>query len=116
MANTISLGEVLYTDGGSSSGKKNYTLPHVYTPPLNAELRDGAVVELTMLSYVLKTDRYKVCKMKIPSLRKDNAAKAHTKFMCKECKMVFNTKESLELHKKKSRHFTGLVYFGKHEK
>jgi predicted metal-binding protein len=54
--------------------------------------------------------------MKIPSLRKDNAAKAHTKFVCKECKMVFNTKESLELHKKKSRHFTGLIYFGKHEK
>jgi hypothetical protein len=54
--------------------------------------------------------------MKIPSLRKDNAAKADTKFKCKECKMVFNTKESLELHKKKSRHFTGLIYFGKHEK
>jgi hypothetical protein len=54
--------------------------------------------------------------MRIPSLRKDNAAKADNKFMCKECKMVFNKKESLELHKKKSRHFTGLIYFGKHEK
>jgi hypothetical protein len=30
--------------------------------------------------------------------------------------MVFNTKDSLELHKRKSRHFTGLIYFGKHEK
>jgi hypothetical protein len=54
--------------------------------------------------------------MKIPSLRKDNVAKADTKFVCKECKMVFSTKESLELHKKKSRHFTGFIYFGKHEK
>jgi hypothetical protein len=54
--------------------------------------------------------------MKIPSLRKDNVAKADTKFACKECKMVFSTKESLELHKKKSRHFSGLIYFGKPEK
>jgi hypothetical protein len=54
--------------------------------------------------------------MKIPSLRRDNAVKADTKFMCKECKMVFNTKESLDLHKKKSKHFTGLIYFGKNEK
>ena len=54
--------------------------------------------------------------MKIPSLKKDNVAKGNTKFVCKECKMVFSTKESLQLHKNKSRHFTGLVYFGKHEK
>jgi hypothetical protein len=54
--------------------------------------------------------------LKIPSLRKGNVAKADSKFVCKECKMGFNTKESLELHKKKSRHFTGLIYFGKNEK
>jgi hypothetical protein len=57
-----------------------------------------------------------ICKMKIPSLRKDNVAKGDTKFVCKECKMVFSTKESLELHKKKSRHFTGFIYFGQNEK
>ncbi|MFL6425552.1 MAG: hypothetical protein ACJ71R_18445 [Nitrososphaeraceae archaeon] len=54
--------------------------------------------------------------MRIPSFRKDNAARSETKFVCKECKMAFNTKDSLELHKKKSRHFTGLVYFGKSDK
>jgi hypothetical protein len=55
--------------------------------------------------------------MKIHPFRKDNnAAKAATKFVCKECKMAFHTKDSLELHKRKSRHFSGLVYFGKHEK
>jgi hypothetical protein len=54
--------------------------------------------------------------MKMPSFRKDNAARSETKFVCKECKMVFNTKDSLELHKRKSRHVTGLIYFGKHEK
>ena len=96
---------------------KRNTHFHTYIPPtLDAEAQAGEVVELTMLSYVLKTAQYRLCKMKIPSLGKDNAAKARTKFVCKECKMVFNTKESLELHKKKSRHFTGLIYFGKHEK
>ena len=54
--------------------------------------------------------------MRIPSFRKDNAVRTETKFVCKECKMAFNTKDSLELHKKKSRHFTGLVYFGKNDK
>jgi hypothetical protein len=56
--------------------------------------------------------------MKIhPFFRKDNnTTKAATKFVCKECKMVFHTKDSLDLHKRKSRHFGGLVYFGKHEK
>jgi hypothetical protein len=54
--------------------------------------------------------------MKIPSLRKDTAARHDTKFVCKECKMAFNTKDSLELHKRKSRHSTGLIYFGKGEK
>jgi hypothetical protein len=38
--------------------------------------------------------------MKIHPFRKDNnTAKAATKFVCKECKMVFHTKDSLELHK-----------------
>jgi hypothetical protein len=34
-------------------------------------------------------------------------------FVCKECKMEFQSKESLEKHKKKARHFTGAIYFGK---
>jgi hypothetical protein len=89
----------------------------MYKPQaLNDEVQEGVKIELTMLRYVLNTKDIDVCKMRIPSLRKDNAAKANTKFVCKECKMVFSTKESLELHKKKSRHFTGLIYFGKHEK
>jgi hypothetical protein len=97
--------------------KKRDPHTHAYKPQaLNAELPDGAKVELTMLSYVLKSKTYTVYKMKIPSLKKDNVAKGNTKFVCKECKMVFSTKESLQLHKNKSRHFTGLVYFGKHEK
>jgi hypothetical protein len=54
--------------------------------------------------------------MKIRSFRKGSEAKPDSKFVCKECKMVFHTKGSLELHKRKSRHFTGLIYFGKHEK
>jgi hypothetical protein len=54
--------------------------------------------------------------MKIPSIRKDNEAKADAKFVCKECKMTFRSKDSLELHKRKSGHFTGLIYLGKHDK
>lgn len=58
--------------------------------------------------------------MKIRPFRKDSVAKPDnkpdTKFVCKECKMVFHTKDSLELHKRKSRHFSGLIYFGKQEK
>lgn len=53
--------------------------------------------------------------MKIRSFRKNSVAKPDTKFVCKECKMVFHTKDSLELHKRKSRHFTGLIYFVKRE-
>lgn len=37
------------------------------------------------------------------------------KFTCKECKMMFQSKESLEIHKKKARHFTGSIYFGKQD-
>jgi hypothetical protein len=100
-----------------SKKRERDTLTHPYKlQALNAQVPDRAKVELTMLSYVLKSKSYTVYKMKIPSLKKDNVAKGNTKFVCKECKMVFSTKESLELHKKKSRHFTGLVYFGKHEK
>jgi hypothetical protein len=54
--------------------------------------------------------------MKIPSFRKDNIAKPDTKLVYKKYKMTFRTIDSLELHKKKSWHFTGLIYFGKHEK
>ena len=54
--------------------------------------------------------------MKIPSFRKDNGAKADTQYICQECKMAFQSKDSLELHKRKSGHITGMIYFGKHEK
>jgi len=55
--------------------------------------------------------------MKIHPFGKDNnVAKAAPKFVCKECKMVFQSKDSLELHKRKSRHFSGLIYFGKSDK
>jgi hypothetical protein len=55
--------------------------------------------------------------MKIHPFRKENnPAKAATKFVCKECKMVFQSKDSLELHKRKSRHVGGLIYFGKSDK
>lgn len=82
---------------------------------------DRTQVQLTMLSYILKTATQTTQQqiMKIPSFRKENEvrkARDDTKFVCKECKMVFHTKDSLELHKRKSRHFTGLIYFGKNEK
>jgi hypothetical protein len=81
------------------------------------EVLDRAIVELTMLSYMLiaKTDlNYQ---MKIPSFRiRDNdKQKTDKQFVCKECKMTFQSKDSLGLHKRKSRHFTGLVYFGKND-
>jgi hypothetical protein len=34
-----------------------------------------------------------------------NNNKKSSDFLCKECKMVFSSKESLERHKKKARHF-----------
>lgn len=77
---------------------------------------DRILVELTKLSYVLKTKTQTIGQMKIRSFRKDNVASSDRMFVCKECKMVFHTKDSLELHKRKSRHFTGLIYFGKHDK
>jgi len=57
--------------------------------------------------------------MKIPSFRikdNNNNSKAKTDnnhFVCKECKMTFQSKDSLALHKRKSRHYGGLIYFGK---
>jgi hypothetical protein len=61
--------------------------------------------------------RFNSHKLKVPSFRRNNnAEKGDTKFVCKECKMVFDTKDSLELHKRKSRHYTGLIYFGKNER
>jgi transposase-like protein len=58
--------------------------------------------------------------MKIPSFRiknnNNNNSKAKTdnkQFVCKECKMTFQSKDSLAMHKRKSRHYSGLVYFGK---
>jgi uncharacterized paraquat-inducible protein A len=46
--------------------------------------------------------------MKIPLL-----AKKEKQFTCKECKMVFQSKESLERHKNKAKHFTGCIYLEK---
>jgi hypothetical protein len=57
--------------------------------------------------------------MKIPSFRikaNNDSSKAKTDnkhFVCRECKMTFQSKDSLALHKRKSRHYGGLVYFGK---
>jgi hypothetical protein len=93
-------------------------ISHVHSTDISAvEVLDRAIVELTMLSYILiaKTDlNYQ---MKIPSFRiRDNdKQKTDKQFVCKECKMTFQSKDSLGLHKRKSRHFTGLVYFGKND-
>ena|SRR5688572_5927797 len=82
--------------------------------------RGRARVELTMLSYILIAKTDLVLQMKIPSFRikdnNNNKAKTDKQFMCRECKMTFQSKDSLELHKRKSRHFTGLVYFGKNDR
>jgi hypothetical protein len=78
-----------------------------------------AIVELTMLSYILIAKIDLVVQMKIPSFRikdSNNKAKTDKQFVCRECKMTFQSKDSLELHKRKSRHFTGLVYFGKNDR
>jgi transposase-like protein len=86
------------------------------------EILDRAIAELTMLSYILISKPNLTVKMKIPSFRirdsdndDDSKAKTDNKkhFVCKECKMTFQSKDSLELHKKKARHYGGLVYFGK---
>ncbi len=72
-----------------------------------------------MLSYILIAKTRFTVQMKIPSVRirvnKNNSkTKADNKqFVCKECKMTFRSKDALELHKRKSRHYAGLVYFGK---
>jgi transposase-like protein len=70
-----------------------------------------------MLSHILISRTLLIVQMKIPSFRiKDNISKSKTDnkpFVCKECKMTFQSKDSLELHKRKSRHYTGFVYFGK---
>jgi hypothetical protein len=78
-----------------------------------------AIVELTMLSYILIAKIDLVVQMKIPSFRikdSNNKAKTDKQFVCREYKMTFQSKDSLELHKRKSRHFTGLVYFGKNDR
>lgn len=88
------------------------------------ETWDRAIAELTMLSYVLIAKSNLTVKMKIPSFRikgsnsVESKAKTDNKkqFVCKECKMTFQSKDSLELHKRKSRHYGGLVYFGKSER
>jgi hypothetical protein len=74
-----------------------------------------------MLNYILIAKTDLILQMKIPSFRikgnnNNNKAKTDKQFMCRECKMTFQSKDSLELHKRKSRHFTGLVYFGKNDR
>jgi protein-arginine kinase activator protein McsA len=71
-----------------------------------------------MLSHILIAKTDLLVQMKIPSFRiKDNnKTKTDKQFVCRECKMTFQSKDSLELHKRKSRHFTGLVYFGKNDR
>jgi transposase-like protein len=58
--------------------------------------------------------------MKIPSfkIKDNNNNKAKTnnkKFVCKECKMSFQSKDPLGLQKRKSKHFTGFLYLGKND-
>jgi len=85
---------------------------HIY--PAVAPL-DRTLVKLTMLSYALITNANLMVRMKIPSFKtkiNNKVKKTDDKqFVCKECKMTFQSKDSLELHKRKSRHFTGLIYF-----
>jgi protein-arginine kinase activator protein McsA len=71
-----------------------------------------------MLSHILIAKTDLLVQMKIPSFRikNNNKAKTDKQFVCRECKMTFQSKDSLELHKRKSRHFTGLVYFGKNDR
>ena len=52
--------------------------------------------------------------MKI-QFNKDKKTKPNV-ISCKVCKMTFSTKESLEQHKKKARHYSGLIYMGKRDK
>jgi hypothetical protein len=72
-----------------------------------------------MLRYILIAKTNLIVQMKIPSFRiKDNNDRSKAKtdnkhFVCRECKMAFQSKDSLVLHKRKSRHYGGLVYFGK---
>jgi hypothetical protein len=72
-----------------------------------------------MLRYILIAKTNLIVQMKIPTFRiKDNndSSKAKTDnkhFVCRECKMTFQSKDSLALHKRKSRHYGGLIYFGK---
>jgi hypothetical protein len=47
--------------------------------------------------------------MKIRPFRKDDTVNPDTKFVYKNYKMAFHTIDSLELHKRKSWHFTGLM-------
>jgi transposase-like protein len=80
------------------------------------------IIELTRLSYILIAKTNLIVQMKIPTFKiKDNNDRSKAKtdnkqFVCKECKMSFQSKDSLALHKRKSRHFTGLVYFGKNDR
>jgi uncharacterized C2H2 Zn-finger protein len=47
--------------------------------------------------------------------KNQDQAEDRPKFICKECKMVFQSKQSLKIHKNKAKHFTGSIYFGKHD-
>jgi hypothetical protein len=51
--------------------------------------------------------------MKIP-FRNDRERSMQV-YSCKECKLTFPTKESLERHKSKAGHSSGWIYFGKNE-
>ena len=51
--------------------------------------------------------------MKVPLRREDDGIQSYA---CKECRLSFTTKESLERHKNKAGHASGWIYFGKNDK
>ena len=51
--------------------------------------------------------------MKVPLRRGNDDTQSYA---CKECRLSFTTKESLERHKNKAGHASGWIYFGKNDK
>jgi hypothetical protein len=52
--------------------------------------------------------------MRLP-LRKERD-ESQQAYSCKECKLSFSSKESLERHKSKAGHSSGWIYFGKNDR
>jgi uncharacterized C2H2 Zn-finger protein len=54
--------------------------------------------------------------MKFPFGGSKKEAEQESIFKCKECPMSFQSKQSLDMHKQKAKHFGGRIYFGKQDK